>query len=132
MLHTTNYHSTFISIAPDSIAQVGMVPPKPDSIAGRHYALLYDRPYVLTSDDLLYAVHVAKNGLSDTAETRVEYFSKPKACLRVSPLPKQFGWGIHHDAEGRIAIYGVGTAEYDRLIGDQNVKTRPAVRTKRA
>ncbi|MGL3822508.1 DUF6157 family protein [Sphingopyxis sp. R3-92] len=132
MLHTTNYHSTFISIAPDSIAQAGMVPPKPDSIAGRHYALLYDRPYVLTSDDLLYAVHVAKNGLPDTAETRVEYFSKPKACLRVSPLPKQFGWGIHHDAEGRIAIYAVGTAEYDRLIGDQNVKTRPAVRTKRA
>jgi len=132
VLHTTNYHSTFISIAPDSTAQAGMVPPKPDSIAGRQYALLHDRPYALTSDDLLYAVHVAKNGLPDTAETRVEYFSKPKACLRVSPLPKQFGWGIHHDAEGRIAIYAVGTAEYDRLIGDQNVKTRPAVRTKRA
>ena len=131
MLHTTNYHSTFITIAPDSVIEVGIVPPKPDSIAGRQYALLHANPYALTSDDLLYTVHVAKNGLPDTAETRVEYFSKPKACLRVSPLPKQFGWGIHHDAEGRLAIYPVESADYARLVRDDHVKVRPAVRIKR-
>ncbi len=100
-MHTTNYQSTFITIAPDSAATTGIVPPKPDGIAGRQYALLQAKPYKLTSDDLLFAVHVAKNNLPRTAETRTEFFARRKACLRASPLPKQFGWGIHHDVVGR-------------------------------
>lgn len=54
------------------------------------------QPYKLASDDLLFAVHAVKTHLSDTAETRAEFFAKPKVCLRASPLPKQFGSGIHH------------------------------------
>lgn len=131
-MHTTNYHSTFITIAPDSAAQTGAVPPKPETIAGRQYALLRNNPYVLTSDDLLYHVHVMKNGLPDTDETRAEYFSTPKACLRTSPLAKQFGWGIHHNADGHLAIFAVGSADYARLADDPGIKTSPAVRNKRA
>ncbi len=131
-MHTTNYRSTFITIAPDSAAQTGTVPPKADTIAGRQYALLHEQPYVLTSDDLLYRVHVMKNGLPDTPETRVEFFSTPKACLRTSPLAKQFGWGIHHDGDGRVAIFGVETADYARLASTDDIKTRPAIRSKRA
>lgn len=131
MTHTTNYQNTFITIAPDSAATTGIVPPKPDSIAGRQYALLHAKPYKLTSDDLLFAVHAAKNDLPETAETRAEFFAKPKACLRASPLPKQYGWGIHHDADGRLALVAVGSAEYDRLSHDKSVKSTPAMRSKR-
>lgn len=131
-MHTTNYRSTFITIAPDSAAQAGIVPPKADTIAGQQYVLLHEQPYVLTSDDLLYRVHVMKNGLPDTAETRVEFFSAPKACLRTSPLAKQFGWGIHHDGDGRVAIFGVESADYARLANTDDIKTTPAIRSKRA
>lgn len=131
-MHSTNYQSTFITIAPDSAATTGIVPPKPDSIAGRQYALLKAQPYKLTSDDLLFAVHAAKNGIPDTAVTRAEFFAKPKACLRASPLPKQYGWGIHHDAAARVALVAVGSAEYDRLLSDKSVKSFPAMRGKRA
>lgn len=131
-MHTTNYQNSFITIAPDSAAQTGIVPPKPDSVAGRQYALLADKPYDMTSDDLLYAVHLAKSGLPDNAETRVEFFAKPKACLRASPLPKQFGWGIHHDAQGRVALHAVGSAPYNRLVADKAIKVSPAMRSKRA
>lgn len=131
MTHTTNYHNTFVTVAPDCAVTSGIIPEKPDSIAGRQYAMLADAPYRLTSDDLLFPVHVAKNGLPDNDETRVEFFSKPKACLRASPLPKQYGWGIHHDADGRIALVAVGSAEYDRLLRDKSVKSTLAMRSKR-
>jgi hypothetical protein len=132
MTHTTNYHNTFVTVAPDCAVTSGIVPEKPDSIAGRQYALLADAPYKLTSDDLLFAVHAAKNGLPETDENRVEFFSQPKPCLRASPLPKQYGWGIHHDGDGRIALVAVSSAEYDRLSHDKSVKSTPAMRSKRA
>ncbi len=130
--HTTNYQSTFITIAPDSAVTSGIVPSKPGSVAGLQYALLENKPYGLTSDDLLFAVHAAKNNLSDDPETRAEFFTKPKACLRASPLPKQYGWGIHHDTMGRIALVAVGSEQYDRLLRDKSVKSTPAMRGKRA
>lgn len=130
-MHTTNSPATFITIAPDSVATTGIVPSKPDSIAGRHYAFLHDKPYEMTSDDLLFAVHADRANLPVTAENRAAFFANPKACLRASPLPKQFGWGIHHDGQGRIAIYAVGTDDYARLSSDDHVKVTPAMRTKR-
>ncbi|MEK6540883.1 MAG: DUF6157 family protein [Pseudomonadota bacterium] len=132
MTHTTNTASTLITIAPDSAATGGIVPPKPDSIAGRQHALLVANPYAMTSDDLLFAVYAAKSGLADTAEGRAAFFAKPQACLRASPLPKQYGWGVHHDAAGRIAIHAVGSADYDSLMNDAAVKKVAAMRSKRA
>lgn len=132
MTHTTNYTSTLVTIAPDSAATDGIIPPKPDSVAGRHYALLVAAPYTMTSDDLLFAVHAAKNDLLDTDEARAAFFAKPKACLRASPLPKQFGWGVHHDAAARIALHAVDSDEYKRLSNDAAVKKVAAMRTKRA
>lgn len=132
MTHTTNYASTLITIAPDSKATGGIVPPKPESIAGRQYALLVAAPYSMTSDDLLFTVHADKNGFADTDEARAAFFEQPRACLRASPLPKQYGWGIHHDAASRIAIHAVGSSEYARLSKDITIGNRAAMRTKRA
>ena len=132
MAHTTNYQSTLITVAPDSAATGGIVPSKPDSIAGRQYAMLGAAPYAMTSDDLLFAVHAARNGLPDTPEGRAAFFAKPQACMRASPLPKQYGWGVHHDAGSHIALHAVGSATYDRLLHDAAVKKVPAMRTKRA
>ncbi|MEQ1510412.1 MAG: DUF6157 family protein [Sphingopyxis sp.] len=132
MSHTTNYQNTLITIAPDSAAAGGIIPPKPDSIAGRQYALLITAPYTMTSDDLLFAVHADKNGLPDTDEARAAFFAKPQACLRASPLPKHYGWGIHHDVASRIAMHAVGSGEYARLSKDTGIKMVAAMRTKRA
>jgi hypothetical protein len=41
-----------------------------------------------------------------------ELLSKPHPCLRASMLPKKFGWGVHYDSEGRIALYGKESPEY--------------------
>ena len=61
-----------------------------------------------------------------------EFFSKGQACLRASELGKRFGWGVHADAEGRVAIYAVDSKRYQALARDPDIKQVRAMRTKRA
>lgn len=131
---TTNYRDTFITVAADCPAAQGEPPSKPDTIAGLHYALLRAQPYGLTSDDLLFEVHARRNGIGepDRARAREAFFAKPQACLRASPLVKRHGFGLHHDGEGRVAAYGVETAEYRRLASDASLKAVPGMRSHRA
>lgn len=59
-------------------------------------------------------------------------FSKGQACLRASPLTKRYGWGIHSNEEGKIAIYGADTEEYRQFVLDKTVEKKKAMRNKRA
>jgi hypothetical protein len=133
-MNTTNYINTFITVAPDCPAKIGEVPPNPLSIAGLEYALLQERPYSLTSDDLQFAVHARRNritGEADLARARAAFLAKPRACLRASPLAKRYGWGFHHDESGKVAIYAVDSGEYQRLASSKKLKVIAAVRSSR-
>jgi hypothetical protein len=81
----------------------------------------------MTSDDLLYETQRVRGG----DKSRDAFFAKPQACLRTSPLVKQFGWGIHHDADGRIALVDPQSDTYRRLLADASVKKTPGMRSKR-
>ena len=110
-----------------------MNPEKP-TIAALQFELLSTRPHELTSDDVLFAVHARRAGLSedDLDAAREQFFARDQACLRTSPLSKRFGWGTHHDGEGRVALYGVGTAEYERLAALPDLAQKSALRSSRA
>ncbi|GAA5235144.1 hypothetical protein FOZ76_23150 [Verticiella sediminum] len=131
---TTNYVDAFITASPDSTATMGQTPPRAGSIAQIQHRLLAARPYHYTSDDLLFEVHAIRNGVApeDRAQARETFFAKSQACLRASPLVKQFGWGIHHDAESRIAAYGVETDAYCELSSRKDLKIVPGMRSQRA
>jgi len=104
------------------------------------YEFLTDQPYVLTLEDLMFAVHVRREGLSKTeaksrtAEIRTKLFGKSYPCMRASLLAKKYGWGVHHDAMGRIALYGVESEEYRRFARGavKEVAVVVAMRSKRA
>lgn len=130
---STNYVSTFIIVSPDTTATVGTVPPKPDSIAGRQYALLAKSPYRYTSDELLFEVHVERQGRAEEDREHAwdAFFSKPQACLRASPLVKQYGWGIHHDPDSRIALCGMETDHYKAFTEGGEVEVRSGMRSRR-
>ena len=125
-MSTTNYRDTLVTPSPDCPVAEGRIPEKAGSVAAVQYALLA-RPYAMTSDDLLHAAHRERGG----DKSRDEFFAKPQACLRASPLVKQFGWGVHHDGAGRIALVGSETAEYRRLLDDPSVRKTPGMRSKR-
>ena len=130
---TTNYISTFIGVSPDTTARAGTTPTKPETVAGLQHVLLTAKPYGLTSDDLLFEVHASRNGIPDPERDRARgaFFAKPQACLRASPLVKQFGWGLHHDAAGRVAAIGMETEAYRSLAAQPGVKFVVGIRSKR-
>ncbi len=135
-MHSTNYFNTFIEIAEDCLSAQGEMPPikgEKQSIANLQFDLLYDHPYEYTSDDILFAVFARRKEIPkrDFDEQREAYFSKGQPCFRASPLTKRYGWGIHSDEKGRMAMYGAETPEYQNFIKDDTVKKVKAMRSKR-
>jgi len=130
---TTNYSSTFIAASPDSSAVRGTAP-KENSVGAIQLKLLRERPYSLTSDELLFEVHAHRNNISDAdrAQEQEAFAAKSRACLRASPLVKKHGWGFHHDANGRVAAFGVETDDYIRLSADSRLDQTKGMRSKRS
>jgi len=134
--HTTNYELTFIAIADDSPAQSGTVPPAREdnpSIAARTWRMIAEHPYSHTSDDVIFTVWADRMGVPEPerAAARAAFFSKGQPCLRASDLGKKYGWGIHHDASGKVAVYGVESPEYAAFVADPAVTSVKAMRSSR-
>ena len=135
-IYTTNYENTFIEAAEDSPAIVGEIPKvKGDTktVAASQFEIISKNPYKFTSDDVLFQVFADKNALtkSEYAAAKEQFFSKGQACLRASPLTKRYGWGVHNDKDGKIALYGIETPEYQKFMKDKNLKVVKAMRTSR-
>ena len=134
-MHSTNYFNTFIEIAEDSPNQEGKMPPlKGDkkTVAYRQFEMLYEHPYEFTSDEVLFGVFAQRKGFApeELEEQRANYFSKGQPCFRASPLTKQYGWGIHSNEEGKIAMFGAETEGYQKWIAS-DIKKVKAMRSRR-
>ena len=134
--HTTNYYNGFIEVAEDCPVTTGEMPPvKGDkqTVANLQFDIVYDHPYEYTSDDVLFAVYAQRNNIpkSQWKEARATFFSKGQPCFRASPLTKRYGWGVHSNAEGKIALYGRETDEYKKLSKDKSLQVVKAMRTSR-
>ena len=134
--HTTNYFNTFISVAEDCPATTGEAPlnkaGKP-TIAAMQLEMIKSHPYQFTSDDVIFEVFATRNQIpeEDQSSARKIYFSKGQACLRTSPLTKRYGWGVHSNAEGKIAVYPVESAEYQKFAMDKRLNHTFAMRSRR-
>lgn len=132
-----NYTNTLIAVAEDCPAESAIVPTRNDAkptIAAEQYRLLSERPYELTSEDVIFEVYADKQGIPEAGRpaAREAYFATSRACLRTSPLAKKFGWGLHNDAEGRLALVAMETDEYRRLAsGEDGTAVVRAMRSSR-
>lgn len=135
-----NYFNSFIRVAADCPVAEGIDPRdgKRLTVAVRQFELLHGRPHELTSEDVLFETSKARAELGDgapaavVAAARAAFFGRPQACLRASPLPRRFGWGLHLDEQGRIALVAVGTEEYRRHAEDPGLVQLAAFRSSRA
>ena len=135
--HTTNYTNTFIEVAEDCPAISGETPPiKGDakSVANLQFDMVSKHPYKYTSDEVLFQVFAERNDLSESQlnAARTEFFSKGQPCFRASPLTKRYGFGVHNNADGKIALFGVETKEYQQFTKDTAVQKVKAMRSKKA
>ncbi|MBD2870648.1 DUF6157 family protein [Paenibacillus arenilitoris] len=128
-----NYYNTFITVSPDCPAEFGTVPPdKKDGRTkpGLEYELAAGHPYGYTQEEMLYEVHVRHKGYSPEVlaekgeEIRAEFFSKPKACFRASMLPKKYGWGVHFNEEGKMALVPMESEAYHRFASNEEGKLK--------
>ena len=136
-MSSTNYFNTLIEVAEDCPATIGEIPPLKGgkkSIANLQFELLHEHPYAYTSDDVLFSVYATRKEIpkEDWQEARERFFSKGQPCFRASPLTKRYGWGLHSNADGKIALYGIESEEYQRLVTDESVQKKKAMRSKRA
>lgn len=135
-LHTTNYYNTFMEISDDCPVREGQKPPEKEgrkTIANYQFELIWKSPYRYTSDDIIFTVHAIRSDIPeiDWPQARKIFFSKGQACLRTSPLAKRYGWGIHHDANGRVALYAADSDAYQAFLEDSSVPKKKAMRSKR-
>lgn len=135
-MKTTNYYNTFIEVAEDCPIKKAETPPQKNdakTAAIMQFEMIGGKPYQYSSDDVIFSVYAAKNniGKKEFDKEREKFFSKGQPCLRSSPLTKRYGWGVHSNEEGKIAIYAVETEEYKKLSKDKHVSHVKAMRSKR-
>jgi hypothetical protein len=135
MAHTTNYFDTFIEVAEDCPTEHAQEPPiaESPSIAALHYRLIAEQPYSRTSDDVIFETYALRAGVAvNDALERALFFSVGRPCLRSSPLGKRYGWGLHHDDQGRVALVARESDEYALRTADPDIAHTRAMRSKRA
>jgi hypothetical protein len=136
-MHTTNYYDTFIQIAEDCPVTKAEVPPSKagdKTIANLQFEMIIDNPYRYTSDDVIFHGYAVKNkltGKTALTDARESFFSKGQPCMRAAALTKRYGWGVHSNAEGKIAIYAADSAEYKKFAKDKLLKQLKAMKSKR-
>jgi Family of unknown function (DUF6157) len=132
-----NYYDTLIEVADDCPATGGQVPQArggKKTKASVEYELLVEHPYTYTEEDIAFEVYAVLHDLPKAGrpKEREKFLSKGHPHLRVSALAKRYGWGIHNNAEGKIALIAVESPEYKRLRKDPRTTKIKAFRSKRA
>ena len=132
-----NYYDTLIEVSDDCPATEGQVPAARGGKKTKalvEYELLFNHPYVYTEEDIAFEVYAVLHAIpaGSRLEERETFLRKGHPHLRVSPLAKRYGWGIHNDAEGKVALVAVGSAEYQRLLKDPRTTKVKAFRSSRA
>jgi Family of unknown function (DUF6157) len=136
-MKTTNYYNTFIEVAEDCPVPVAEVPSQSSpvlSAAAIQFEMVADFPYIYTSDDVIFRVHQLKHDVTDESALaeRERFFAKGQPCMRSSALGKRYGWGVHSDPEGRLALYARESERYAQLASDPEIVHVKALRSKRA
>jgi hypothetical protein len=134
-MHTTNVINTFISVAEDCPVAEAEPPQakagKP-TVAALQYEMLQAKPYHYTSDDVIFSAHPERSQSSQPEKDRAAFFSKGQACMRASPLTKRYGYGVHANAAGKIAIFARESAEYANFAANSKLTQVKAMRQSRA
>jgi hypothetical protein len=134
---TMNYYDTLIEVADDCPATEAHVP---EARGGKktkavvEYELLAEHAYTYTEEDIAFEVYAAVHDIPAAIRPieRKKFLSKGHPHLRVSPLAKRYGWGIHNNAEGKIALVAVESPEYRQLLNDPRTTKINAFRSGRA
>ncbi len=132
-----NYHDTLIEVAEDCPVREAQVPQARGAKKTKavvEYELLVKHPYKYTEEDIAFEMYAVLHDIPKAIwpTERKKFLSKGHPHLRVSALTKRYGWGIHNNAEGKIALVAIESSEYKQLTNDPRTTKIRAFRSKRA
>ena len=117
-----------VLVAEDCPAQAA-TPPLPGragpSVAQVQYELIVAEPFRWTENDVLFESWWRRQDAAASASpaekerVRAEFLARPRPCLRASPLPMRYGWGLVFDEQDRVALCPVESPEYAALAGGE-------------
>tara|TARA_R110002020_G_scaffold60152_1_gene163352 strand:+ start:2642 stop:3052 length:411 start_codon:yes stop_codon:yes gene_type:complete len=132
-IHSTNYFDTFIEVSEDTKANSGTKPPTKEikTVAEMQYEMIIKNPYKFSSDDVFFQVFADRKDLtkSEYKQAREQFFSKGQPCFRASPLTKTYGFGVHSDSSGKVALFGMETSEYQKFLDNAEIKKLKAMKS---
>ncbi|MGI2297765.1 DUF6157 family protein [Paenibacillus sp. GXUN7292] len=131
-----NYYNTFIEVSEDCPAQTAEIPKSKNenkTIPVLQYEMIAGAPYQYTQEDILFEVFAQRNHIPEEQRQQEweKFFSKGQPCLRTSSLGKRYGWGMHHNEQGKVALFAVESEEYKALKNDKSIKQVKAMRSSR-
>jgi hypothetical protein len=132
-----NYYDTLIAVADDCPARTAQVPQAKGGKKTKavvEYEMLVKDPYTYTEEAVAFETYAVLHNIPKIIwpEERKRFLRKGHPHLRVSALAKRYGWGIHNNAEGKIALIPVESSEYKRLMDDPRTTKIKAFRSTRA
>lgn len=101
-----------IMVAEDSVVDRAVVPGPKKTIPRITYEVLIENPYKYTEEDLRHEVHVVRRNKSG--------LKLGSYNIKRSLLLQKFGWGIHRNKQGKMALIPVESAKYQELLGSIN------------
>ena len=100
-------HENLILISEDAESRVSIIPPEGDTIARIAYEVLISNPYQFTEAEYHHEVHITRRNRPDL---NISSYS-----IKRSPLLQKFGWGVHRDVNGRLALVPAESEEYQNF-----------------
>jgi len=105
-----SHQEELIEVAEDCPADRAKEPPDtrvPKTVARIEYEVLKENPYRFTEKELHYEVHAVRRNRPDI---KYKLFN-----IRRSSLLKIYGWGIHRNQEGELALIAMESDRYKEL-----------------
>ena len=107
------------------------------TVARVQHDMLADAPFTWTEDDVLFESWRRRQAPGSVPDgelpaVREAFLARPRPCLRASPLPMRYGWGLAFDGQGRVALCPVESEEYRHLAsGAAGVQLLRSFRSRR-
>ncbi|GJD58923.1 DUF6157 family protein [Methylobacterium dankookense] len=132
--------NSFVLVGADCPVTASVIPQTrggAPTVPALQHMLLSADPYRYDHEGLIWEVYRHHKAIppADEVSARASLFSRSHPCMRASILPKRYGWGVHYDEAGRIAIVGMETGRYRELAASEpsmGITVVRAMRSKRA
>ena len=130
-----------VVVALDCPTDEAVAPPpgrRGPSVAEVQHAMLTAEPFRWTENEVLFESWWRRQDVATTAsdaekeQARALWSQGSRPCLRASPLPQRYGWGLLFDEDDRVALCAVESDEYRSLAsGESGVEVQRSFRRTR-